>query len=293
MPQHTWRIDLGSIVCFIKHSGLEATAVRRFALSKINSPGPSRRGFVSRGLGLLAGTTIASNPMANALPQGRTFVLVHGAWHGGWCWRRVADRLTAAGHYVIAPTLSGVGERSHLPPEMIDLSTQIDDVVGEIKWKDLNGIVLVGHSYGGMVITGVAEQMQDRLAAIVYLDAFLPADGQSLFDMTHTAPPALAAVPPHPAAFFHVNARDSKWVDSKLTPHPTRCFTEKLKVTGAYQSVPKKLYVRAPLFKMPVFDSRLAQCRADPSWKTETVTCGHDVMIDQPEILTAMIEKLG
>ena len=253
----------------------------------------SRRQLVSMGLGLLAGTEIASIPLAHAAPQTRTFVLVHGAWHGGWCWRRVADRLTAKGHYVVAPTLSGVGERSHLPPGPIDLSTQIDDVVGEIKWKDLDGIVLVGHSYGGMVITGVAEQLRNRISAIVYLDAFLPADGQSLFDITHTTAPAIAAIPARPAAYFTVNAADSAWVESKLTPHPTGCFTEKLKVSGARQSIPKKVYIRAPLFKMPAFDGFLEQCRADRSWKTETVTSGHDVMIDQPEILTAILEKLA
>jgi pimeloyl-ACP methyl ester carboxylesterase len=262
-------------------------------LHKTASSPLSRRQLVSMGLGLLAGTEIASIPLAHAAPQTRIFVLVHGAWHGGWCWRRVADRLTAKGHYVVAPTLSGVGERSHLPPGPIDLSTQIDDVVGEIKWKDLDGIVLVGHSYGGMVITGVAEQLPNRISAIVYLDAFLPADGQSLFDITHTTPPATPAIPAHPAAYFHVNATDSTWVDSKLTPHPTGCFTEKLKVTGAYQSIAKKVYIRAPLFKMPAFDGFLKECRADRSWKTETVTSGHDVMIDQPEVLTSILEKLA
>jgi pimeloyl-ACP methyl ester carboxylesterase len=240
------------------------------------------------GLGLIAGAEIASIPLAYAAPKTHTFVLVHGAWHGGWCWRRVSDRLTAKGHYVIAPTLSGVGERSHLPPGPIDLSTQVDDVVGEIKWKDLDGIVLVGHSYGG-----VAEQLRSRISAIVYLDAFLPADGQSLFDITHTKPPSIPAIPSHPASYFHVNATDSPWVDSKLTPHPTACFTEKLKVTGACQSVAEKVYIRAPLFKMTAFDGFLEQCRADPSWKTETVTSGHDVMIDQPEVLTAILEKLA
>jgi hypothetical protein len=90
-----------------------------------------------------------------------------------------------------------------------------------------------------------------------------------------------------------VNAADSAWVESKLTPHPTGCFTEKLKVSGARQSIPKKVYIRAPLFKMPAFDGFLEQCRADRSWKTETVTCGHDVMIDQPEVLTAIVEKLA
>ena len=158
----------------------------------------SRRQFLP--LGAVAAAQIAVPLTLRAETKRRTFVLVHGAWHGGWCWRRVADRLTAKGHYVVAPTLSGVGERSHLKAEDIDLTTQIEDVVGEIKWKDLDGVVLVGHSYGGMVITGVAEQLGKRISAIVYLDAFLPADGQSLFDITHTTPPAIPAIPAHPAA---------------------------------------------------------------------------------------------
>jgi hypothetical protein len=139
----------------------------------------------------------------------------------------------------------------------------------------------------------VAEQLRNRISAIVYLDAFLPADGQSLFDITHTTAPATPAIPAKPAAYFQVNATDSTWVESKLTPHPTGCFTEKLKVTGAHQSIAKKVYIRTPLFKMPAFDGFLEQCRADRSWKTETVTSGHDVMIDHPEVLTAILEKLA
>ncbi|HEY1804396.1 MAG TPA: alpha/beta hydrolase [Terracidiphilus sp.] len=253
----------------------------------------SRRQALAMGAGLIVSAEIAPALQSHAERKQATFVLVHGAWHGGWCWRRVGDRLTARGHYVVAPTLSGVGERSHLPPEMITLSTQIDDVVGEIKWKDLEGIVLVGHSYGGMVITGVAEQLRDRISAIVYLDAFMPENGQSLFEINRTSAPPLKAIPPHPASYFHVNAKDSAWVDSKLTPHPTGCFTEKLRVTGAYQSISKKLYIRAPLFKVAAFNDALERCRANSSWETETVTCGHDVMIDQPEVLTKFIERLA
>jgi hypothetical protein len=98
--------------------------------------------------------------------------------------------------------------------------------------------------------------------------------------------------PPLSSSAFHVNARDAAWVDSKLTPHPTQCFTQKLKVTGAYQSIAKKLYIRAPLFAMKAFDQALERCRADRSWQTTTVTCGHDVMIDQPEVLAPVLEKL-
>src|SRR5581483_7227589 len=212
----------------------------------------SRRGFVYAGLGGAAGVGLPVGARAETKP--RTFVLVHGAWHGGWCWRRVADRLTAKGHHVVAPALSGVGERSHLKAEDIDLTTQVEDVVGEMKWKDLDDVVLVGHSYGGMVITGVAEQMRERIAAIVYLDAFMPGDGQSLADLVNkrTSWPE-RVTPAPPAAYFHVNEKDAVWVQSKLTAHPTQCFTQKLKVTGAYQSLAKKLYVRAPLFAQTSF----------------------------------------
>ncbi|HEV2576141.1 MAG TPA: alpha/beta hydrolase [Acidobacteriaceae bacterium] len=257
----------------------------------------SRRGAVSRrgflGGGLAAAAQLAAPVAARADPKARTFVLVHGAWHGGWCWRRVADRLTAKGHYVVAPTLSGVGERSHLKAEDIDLTTHVEDVVGEMKWKDLDDVVLVGHSYGGMVITGVAEQMRERIAAIVYLDAFMPGDGQSLADFTNRTSWPEPVTPAPPATYFHVNEKDAAWVQSKLTAHPTRCFTQKLKVTGAYQSIAKKLYVRAPLFAQKGFDQALEQCRADKSWQTATVTCGHDVMIDQPGELAAMLEKFA
>ncbi len=253
----------------------------------------SRRQFIPLGVGFVAATQVAALPIKQANTRSATFVLVHGAWHGGWCWRRVADRLTANGHYVVAPTLSGVGERSHLPPDIINLTTQINDVVGEIKWKDLNNIVLVGHSYGGMVITGVAEQLRDRIAAIVYLDAFVPGDGQSLADFSSRTSWPEPLTPSYPASVFHVNAKDAAWVDSKTTPHPTKCFTEKLKVTGAYQSIPKKLYIRAPLFGSKAFDEALARFRADSTWQTSTVTCGHDVMIDQPAELAATLEKFA
>src|ERR1700734_1225640 len=129
-----------------------------------NSVPVSRRRVISMGAGLTLGAALAPAELAHAEPKKATFVLVHGAWHGGWCWRRVYDRLTAKGHYVVAPTLSGLCERSHLASDTIDLSTHVDDIVGEIKWKDLNGIVLVGHSYGGMVITGVAERLRDRIS---------------------------------------------------------------------------------------------------------------------------------
>jgi len=132
----------------------------------------------------------------------RTFVLVHGAWHGGWCWRRVADRLTAAGHRVFTPTLTGLGERKHLMSASITLDTHVQDVCNLIRFEELSDICLVGHSYAGMVVSLVAEAMEDRISSFVFLDAFVPEDGETPLDLVSarcrraSAPPSRAARSP-------------------------------------------------------------------------------------------------
>jgi pimeloyl-ACP methyl ester carboxylesterase len=259
------------------------------------SASQSRRQFLAGAVVAGASAALPAIPGASRRAERSPFVLVHGAWHGGWCWRRVADRLTARGRYVVTPTLSGLGERSHLASDAINLSTHIDDVVNDIKWKDLDHVVLVGHSYGGMVITGVAERMVERIAAIVYLDAVIPSDGQSMSMLraaTATPYPTPMAPPP-PVANFKLNEKDVAWVTSKLTPHPTKCFTETLRVTNAYDRVHDKVYIRAPSFPQPGFDAAYQRCRANREWKTLEMTCGHDVMLDAPEELTPILEALG
>jgi pimeloyl-ACP methyl ester carboxylesterase len=224
-----------------------------------------------------------------------TFVLVHGAWHGAWCWRRVAQRLTARGHEVFTPTLTGVAERSHLLRGDIDLDTQILDVVNVMKWQGLKDVVLVGHSYGGMVVSGVAEKMEKAIASFVMLDAFFPEDGQSLIDVN--VPPdrvrdailtaersGATVMPPPPAAMFNVNEQERTWVDAQCTPHPIKCFTQKLALTGARDRVARKAYIRAASFPSPPSDHGLATARAK-GWRVYEVACGHDVMLDtcQPQ----------
>ena len=118
-----------------------------------------------------------------------TYVLVHGAYHGGWCWKHVANSLRNAGHEVYTPTLTGLGERAHLINPEIGLDTHVQDILGLLEYEDLHDAVLVGHSYGGMVITGVAEKCPERLAQLVFLDAFIPANGQSLIELF---PPEMA-----------------------------------------------------------------------------------------------------
>jgi pimeloyl-ACP methyl ester carboxylesterase len=223
----------------------------------------------------------------------RTFVLVHGAWHGGWCWRRVEELLRAQGHRVYAPTLSGLADRSHLAEAGINLSTHVDDIVGLIRWEGLKDVVLCGHSYGGMVVSGVAEKAPEgSIASIVFLDAFLPADGRSLLDYTagggREGGPmveegeATGLVTPIPAEVFGVNADDRAYVDAMCTKQPYHTLTEGLRLTGAREHVARKTYVLATGWANQAFPAFAEQVRGDPDWVYHEVACGHDVMLDEP-----------
>lgn len=221
-----------------------------------------------------------------------TFVVVHGAWAGSWAWVRVVDRLVSKGHRVFVPTLSGLGERSHLAGASINLTTHIDDVVNEIRWKDLSDVVLVGHSYGGFVITGVAEKIADRLSSIVYVDAFIPDDGQAFADFApewNLPPDALIPAPPAVMGDYRDDA-DRIWVNEKATPQPAGTFTERARVTGAYKTVPRKTFVQATGWDSP-FKEAAAAFRADKGWSVYEVACGHDIAIEEPDELTRILEK--
>jgi len=232
----------------------------------------------------------------------KTFVLVHGAWHGGWCWRRVSDLLERQGHKVFAPTLTGLGERSHLMRAGIDLATHVDDVANLMKWERLGDVVLVGHSYGGFVISGVAERAQAAIGAIVFLDAFVPENGQALVDITAQATRAAIeaaaakrdiAVPPRSAEFFKVNEQDRAWVDAMCTPHPIATFTDKIALSGARERIAKKAYVRAHSYPNPAFDAAYGKLERDPAWRSYAVPCGHDVMVDMPERLAEILLEVA
>ena len=227
-----------------------------------------------------------------------TFVLVHGAWHGAWCWRRLARLIAHSGHEVFTPTLTGLAERSHLRTPDIDLDTHILDVVNEMKWQELNDVVLVGHSYAGMVISGVAEKMEKSISSFVLLDAFFPESGQALIDL---APPPVrdaflaaerdgaASIPPRSAAMFNVNERDRAWVDAQCTPQPLKCGLQKLTLTGARERIAKKAYIRATGYPSQPFDLALEKARAR-GWRSHEVACGHDVMLDAPERLAEILQ---
>lgn len=231
------------------------------------------------------------------------FVLVHGGWHGGWCWRKVARRLRDQGHDVFTPTLTGLGERSHLLTADVNLDTQIRDVVNVIDYEDLDRVVLVGHSFGGMVISGVADRMAARVAALVYLDAFVPEDGDSLLAITTDGFRQFLtdgasrlgglASPPISAEGFSVNPADRAWVDAKCTPHPFAAFLQRISLTGAWKSVPRKVYVYCDGWSPNPFADLHDQLNADPGWTAHTAPCGHDIMIDLPDELADMLLALG
>lgn len=231
------------------------------------------------------------------------FVLVHGAWHGGWCWARVRDRLAARGHRVFTPTLTGLGERSHLMSRDIDLDTHITDVVNVIKWEGLDDVVLCGHSYGGWIISGVAEQVGESIGSIVFLDAYMPADGEtgrqagSAYSRAgiEKALETGAVSRPGPSArdFMVASEADQAWVDSRTTEQPLGVSLQPIRLTGARERIAKKTYIWAEPYNSPNFRRYYEQCTADPGWKTYTVPCGHDVMVDMPDRLAEILLEVA
>jgi pimeloyl-ACP methyl ester carboxylesterase len=230
-----------------------------------------------------------------------TYVLVHGGWQGGWSYRRVARLLRQAGHEVYTPTLTGLGERSHLAHMQINLDTHIADVANTILWEDLSEIVLVGHSYGGMVITGVADQVPERVKALVYLDALVPKNGDTLFTLRpeyvdyflgQVAAGGGCMVAPRPvSAFDTALPADWAWMDSKTTPHPFACFVQSIRLTGRHSEVRRRIYVYA---EGGICDGLYDAYRQDSAAKVISVNqSGHSIMIDQPAKVTEILTDAG
>ena len=222
------------------------------------------------------------------------FVLVHGAWIGGFCWRPNAQALRKAGHEVYTPTMTGLGERIHLMNPSINLDTHITDIVNVIKYEELSDVVLVGHSYGGMVITGVADALPDRITSLVYLDAFMPKNGQSLVSLVPPGapPPAPASeytLAPLPGAAFGANPEVAAYVDAHTTPHPTACFTQAIKLTSGTDRVKRKTYIYCNVPAPTVFTPFYEKLKNKKDWTVHTLSCTHFVQIDLPDELTALL----
>jgi pimeloyl-ACP methyl ester carboxylesterase len=236
-----------------------------------------------------------------------TYVLVHGAWHGGWCWRDTVRALRAQGHTVFAPTLTGNGERQHLNQHGITLETHIRDVVGVFEAEELQDVVLVGHSYGGMVISGVADRIADKIARLVYLDAFVPEHGDSLLDAIRKAlPPEVSAhylqtfldsaahdnamlMPPLPGELFGATPATSAWMQRRCNPQALATFTTPVLLGGAAAALPKT-YILADGWNPSPFRHFAAQARA-AGWDCVTMPGGHGLMMDAPDALAEVLAR--
>lgn len=221
------------------------------------------------------------------------FVLVHGAWHGSWCWKRVRKLLQSQGHEVFTPTLTGLADRSHLISREVNLETHILDVVNLIRWEELSDVVLCGHSYGGSVITGVADRMPDLIRSLVYLDAFVPEDGENLDEYIRKIEDGWK-IPPIPAEKFNINSVDREWVDRQCTTLPVGCWQQPISLTGGVNQVKHITYILANGWGdgdspfIPFYEKAQAK-----GWKTLIMPCGHEVMLDMPEELAnALLETL-
>jgi len=234
-----------------------------------------------------------------------TFVLVHGSWHGGWCWRLVTPLLRAAGHEVFTPTLSGLGERSHLILPRVDLALHIKDIVQVLYFEDLRRVILVGHSYAGMVITGVAALAAERLRQLVYLDAHVPEDGQSQMDLwtaarREEARADLAAgrlyLPVPSAALLGVTDPGfASWLEPRMTPHPRTTYVDSVpQQTAASRALPRAYIHCTNASIIPDPRQVYATNARAAGWPVFTMATGHDAMVTQPtELARILLEIAG
>jgi pimeloyl-ACP methyl ester carboxylesterase len=234
-----------------------------------------------------------------------TFVLVHGAWHGGWCWIKVSRLLRDAAHTVLTPTLTGLGERAHLATPEVDLETHIQDVVAVLESEELRDVVLVGHSYGGMVISGVAARVPNRIGRLVYLDAFVAETGRGLLSYL---PPERAdgmrtaaanegegwrVPPPTPQRFGVTSVRDTEWRVRRLVGQPLKTMEQGLPAEPPAKTPRAYVYCSSPA--SGAFDQFAERLRDDRKWRFYELKTGHDAMVTTPgdvaKILMAEAER--
>ena len=248
--------------------------------------------------GLAAG---AGSAPATAQNAGQTFVLVHGAWHGGWCWSRVADRLRAAGHQVFTPTQTGLGERKHLLSKDITLDTFTKDIANVIEAEELTNVVLVGHSFGGLVISGVADAIPERFRHLVYLDSLVVERGKSPFDSlpadvaaarrkaAEESSGGLSLPAPPPSAFGVSDAKDTEWVKRRLTPHPLGTYSSTLNIKGPVGNNLPRTYIHCTNPSYAALQASRNWVKAQQGWRWAEIATGHDAMVMAPDEVARML----
>lgn len=232
-----------------------------------------------------------------------SFVLVPGTGHGGWCWQKVAPKLRASGSEVYAQTLTGVGDRSHLLKCDVDLTTHIKDVVNLIVYEDLSQVVLVGHSYSGMVITGVAVEVPERLRQLIYLDAYVPEEGESEVDLwpqemraeieAGEAESRGLRPAPSPGLMGITDPVMAEWVRARVTPHPMATYTQPAPRGNERSAALPRAFIsctEGPL--VPVF-GRFAEKARKAGWVVREIATGHDAMLTAPDVVASLLLELA
>ena len=246
----------------------------------------------------------ANGPGRSAAAADRkTYVLVHGAWHGGWCWRDIRRPLQDAGHAVFTPSLTGLGDRVHLRNPGVNLSTHVTDIVNLFDFEDLEDVILVGHSYAGHVVSWVADKVKDRLRHIVYLDAVLPTDGKPFL------PPGVGEERMKTAKDGYLMAPSGMdflgipedhplydWVEDKLVEHPLPSLMETVVYeNGGPAGIPKTFVrcLQAARMASGEPDPVAAMDEADPEWTYMTLDTGHDLMVTAAQETTEILQNIS
>lgn len=240
------------------------------------------------------------------MAEPRTFVLLHGAWHGGWCWRDVAAALRARGHRVTTPTQTGLGERRHLLSAQITLETFVADLVGHLEAEELTDAVLVGHSFGGLAISGAADRVPERIRHLVFLDSMILEDGQAPFD---AVPPEVAAarralarkhgagvaIPPPPVTAFGIPEDHplAPWVARRLTPHPIGTYESPLRLRNPVGNGLPCTYIACTDPSYAPLAQVRDRVRGRKGWDWQEIATGHDAMVMAPAALAGMLSAIG
>lgn len=218
-----------------------------------------------------------------------TFVLIHGGWRGGWTFASMARTLRGLGHEVFTPTLTGLGERVHLAHARPNLDTHIMDVANVLTYENLTDVILCGHSYAGMVVSGVADRLPERIAALVYVDAFVPDDGDAWWNLAGDYFRKLAidgsaedgfGVTPPPGA------------DPRRVPHPLAAFRQTIHLTGRWQEIPEKMFIYASGWDATPFTSTYERLKDDQAWIVKSLPTGHNVISEAPGDFLAFVQEL-
>jgi pimeloyl-ACP methyl ester carboxylesterase len=229
------------------------------------------------------------------------FVVAHGAWSAGWAWRRMRPLMRAAGHEFFTPTHTGLGERAHLAHHDIDLDRHIEDIAAVLWFEDLRDVILIGHSYGGMVATGVADRARDRVAALVYLDAFAPEDGESLFDLDPSRAQSMLAkaeaegegwrMPPNPMP-PDTPAEDREWAGPRRMPQPLKTFQTKLRLAGGSLTLPRHYIYCTRISAGDPFGSSYERAKRG-GWGLHELDASHNPHITAPEALMEVLDGIA